>query len=141
MGQLNGYLASSPAGSDAGNMSPSQTMLVAAVRLGISDARGINRISEARRCSSSCSSSLGVSIQSISPRQGPEPTSSSKWVREPVHSTHSLSGSWASLTVPTAASHLSDTCTSHGVEGKDEVVLKNPYSSFFLSPFIFLYIF
>ena len=42
MGQLDGYLASSPAGRDAGNLSPNQTMLVAAVTLGISDARGIN---------------------------------------------------------------------------------------------------
>ena len=49
MGQLDGYFASSPAGSDAGNMSPSQKMLVAAVRLGISDARGINRISAVRQ--------------------------------------------------------------------------------------------
>ena len=76
MEQLDGYLASSLAGSDAGNMSPNQTMMVAAVRLGISDARGINRISEARRCSSSCNS-LGVFIQSTPPRQGPQPTSSS----------------------------------------------------------------
>ena len=35
--------------------------------------------------------------------------------------------------MPTAASHLSDTCTSHGVEGKDEVILKNPYLQFIIS--------
>ena len=30
-------------------------------------------------------------------------------------------GSWTSSSLPEAASYLADTCTSHGVQGKDEV--------------------
>jgi len=68
MEHLAEYLNSSSSKEAAKTMCPSQTMMVAAVCLGISDAKG----------------------------------------------------SWTSSSLPEAASYLADTCTSHGVQGKDK---------------------
>ena len=137
-------------------MCPSQTMMVAAVCLGISDAKGITWALGCAMLLRPHVSMQGHPVcrkcihfpQHKACRHGLYlPTStealhltislflilcltytlvvSSVWSRtqrqEHLNIFPISTGSWTSSSLPEAASYLADTCTSHGVQGKDKV--------------------